>query len=695
MKRISGPRKKKLSHKNVSSDERRDQTPTSPHPRQTPALLQHQTEPQDLRRDSEPSPVKFDAEEQSSSDASDISDQEVPKPTNLNQAQKNSNATTSSTLNSFSSISSLTPPASGRRINKNGEEAVPNSDSEDGDSDSSLEDIDEIMARQKATSTLASFQGKRNVQGLAGSAFPAAPRLQSATSRSKTGKVTKSERSYQWNLSSLVHQSNSDSAAKERIERAQNVLEAENEKARKDTEARKKAEEGQAQENGAIDEAYFASIVDDSDAEEDPQRVMAAIRRTEALQQDLAWHFFKDEPTVLSERDPFPAKALPETGWMTTLTDTWERQQACLTGFVADMARLQQLPSEIITWMLDEAIFEPREDLAYAYLSILEKCPQAIKRILTIPRLSALFGKLGGKNSIITVEEPVAPTFRSPESRPPAPAELCRLLRALDNFAQCNAISVETRGYALKILLRLGMDDAIRADGQLLFGLEDAILALASSDGRRDQSNWLAEIGTSIFATVQHAQLGLRLLQRIPGVNPQMEDFRRRLALCFFLNDKVYLSCSLQKPSISSEIIAHLRSAPLYDPDPKTNYADLGALISILDIAINSGFATYPFPSKEAEIDFNNSVDALSQQITTLHNSIVDTGASHMKRTEAKNTLERLKFRLEFGVRTKPRPKKSVFGDSAGRNVLDGYAQDADVMTKFLGKEKGVHVAGV
>ena len=50
---------------------------------------------------------------------------------------------------------------------------------------------------------------------------------------------------------------------------------------------------------------------------------------------------------------------------------------------------------------------------------------------------------------------------------------------------------------------------------------------------------------------------------------------------------------------------------------------------------------------------------------------IIDTSASHMKRTEAKEILEAFHSRLLFAVRTKPPPKKKVFGDEVARQVGD------------------------
>ncbi|KAL9078966.1 MAG: hypothetical protein Q9157_002109 [Trypethelium eluteriae] len=688
--------KAKASSRALRNGDRRSETPSAP-PKsgRTTTQARRQELPQTSSNSLDSSSERADSAGRSSRDIAHTLDRERTKAGIPNVAQQKPISSGLSERSSFTTISSQTPPpSSARRITSSGEVVVKNSDSEDGDSDSSLEDIDELVARKKATSVLASFQGPSNTQssGKFNSHLPTRSTKPTSKLNHRTTAEPESQRSYKFNLRSLVNQFDTDTASKERIERAKNALDAENEKAKKDEDTRKRVKVAGASENGVIDESSFTSVVNGSDGEEDPQRVMAAMRRTEALQQDLMWHFFNDEPKPLPKRQPFPVQALPETGWMTALKGSFERQQACLTGFVRDMAKLQELPSEIISWMLDEVMFEPRDDLAYAYMRILEQSPQVLKETLTIHRFDAILDELGAREKAKRLDETTYPTFRAKESFPPVPKRLCRLFEALKSFAELHEVSPETRSYALKILLRLGMDDSVRADGHSTCSLEDALVALARDDETWKQNTSLLEIGVSAFATTQNAQLRLRILQCVPNINGQMEDFRRHLALCFFLGDEAYLSCNLADSFLASRIVAHLRTSPLYDPNPQTDYANLGALISILDISIGSGFGSLPFPSKDAEADFNRSIDALSQQITALHNSIIDTGASHMKRTEAKNALERLKYRLEFSVRTKPKPKKNVFGDVVGKHSLDGYAQDANVMTKFLDKEKAVQI---
>ena len=106
-----------------------------------------------------------------------------------------------------------------------------------------------------------------------------------------------------------------------------------------------------------------------------------------------------------------------------------------------------------------------------------------------------------------------------------------------------------------------------------------------------------------------------------------------------------------------------LRS-PQFAINNATDYADLAASIGILSIAIDSGNPPPPGSSKEDEIAFNSDVDILALKIRAMFTQIIDTSASQMKRTEAKEILEGFHARLWYAIRTKPPPKKSIFGDS-------------------------------
>lgn len=112
-----------------------------------------------------------------------------------------------------------------------------------------------------------------------------------------------------------------------------------------------------------------------------------------------------------------------------------------------------------------------------------------------------------------------------------------------------------------------------------------------------------------------------------------------------------------------------------------TDYTNLAAAIGTLSIAIDCGDPPC-LPSATEEKAFNRDIDALSFKINAMFADIVDTGASHMGRTEAKEVLEAFQYWLSYGVRTKPPPKKSLFGASTFDGIGDRY-----MMEKFV--EKG------
>ena len=95
-----------------------------------------------------------------------------------------------------------------------------------------------------------------------------------------------------------------------------------------------------------------------------------------------------------------------------------------------------------------------------------------------------------------------------------------------------------------------------------------------------------------------------------------------------------------------------------------TNYGELAARIGLLSIAIDCGDPSSTPCTTEGEKVFNQDVDLLSLKIKSMFADIVDTGASHMGRTEAKEVLEAFQYRLTYGIRTKVPPKKCMFGDS-------------------------------
>jgi hypothetical protein len=105
-----------------------------------------------------------------------------------------------------------------------------------------------------------------------------------------------------------------------------------------------------------------------------------------------------------------------------------------------------------------------------------------------------------------------------------------------------------------------------------------------------------------------------------------------------------------------------------------TNYATLQSLISILDIAIDNGATMGTTAEKDTGID------QLINILRVMFSKIVDTNAQNLARTEAKDTIERLQFRLTFSVRS--RQKMALDMDSGGsQNVLNWNRQFSTIVS--------------
>ena len=193
-----------------------------------------------------------------------------------------------------------------------------------------------------------------------------------------------------------------------------------------------------------------------------------------------------------------------------------------------------------------------------------------------------------------------------------------------------------------------------------------------------------------IYDKVDDLELQSQLIRTLPTTSPSCCSLRQRLALSFFFKDPSYLSRDTTSPLLPelSKIAHHLRSQPAFTIRHSMNFQHLAALMSLLDIGIDDGnrpdLSSDKFPSKtntETEKSFNKQVDDLSGAVRDMFSRIVDSGASHMSRTEAKEVMVALEARLQHAVRTRPRPKKSIFGTDSGAGSSE---ESKELMKKYL-----------
>ena len=189
----------------------------------------------------------------------------------------------------------------------------------------------------------------------------------------------------------------------------------------------------------------------------------------------------------------------------------------------------------------------------------------------------------------------------------------------------------------------------------------------------------LQAISTKIYSFVEDSTLRLQMLQNIPSSSPQLSILRRRLALAFFFENEDYLSRA-SEDLIDMKAIARQLRKPRFKIRNDTDYTELAALVAILNIGFDSGNPPPPGSDKQKSEHFNRRIDSLSDCIYAMFSHIVDTGASHMKRTQAKQVLEIFHSKLLYDIRTKPKPKTMIFELSK----TDG---DQDSLNKYLSKK--------
>lgn len=149
---------------------------------------------------------------------------------------------------------------------------------------------------------------------------------------------------------------------------------------------------------------------------------------------------------------------------------------------------------------------------------------------------------------------------------------------------------------------------------------------------------------------------------------------RCRLAVAYLIHDPSPLTEPPETVLNVNRILHVLRNkrfeVKLYKgKGAEYDYGELGAIVTLLNIAIDSGWTGSGFPSKDDEKAFNAEIDVLAERIKKIFTSIEDSGVSHLKRTLAKEGLEALHYRILYSIRSKPPPKKTLF-KAYGRDNL-------------------------
>ncbi|EFQ98330.1 hypothetical protein MGYG_01363 [Nannizzia gypsea CBS 118893] len=551
-------------------------------------------------------------------------------------------------------VSSFTTLPGSQRVFKDGQIMITASDDDDDYSINSIAvSTDELLARFLGTSG----QDKKSDTDMSSSKGRKGSR---AKSKSKSGtkgdQTTAVSARHKFSLDDLVADAMQDKEREAQVSAAKVLI--------RDSVGKYKAKG----KNTSGKDDIYASLVSDTSDPVAARRLKDAVLRTEALRQGTSWSFFSDDPPTV-DTETFPSQSVDPGSWEAVL----------------------------------RVATEPRDELRFAYISCLQASPESLISSLVQPsHIDRLFATLGARNSALETSEPVVPDIRnvdeegelssSPASvEPPPPAArrfLLSVLALLSNLAEkLNALARER---SLKILFRLVLDETVMGDGAVRVNTLRAISALFGQSERVLPAVNAHELALNAYKTVKDTSLQCLLLKNIPPITPELALFRCRLASAFLFRDSSPLDKSdtelINLRKISSQLKDERFKVNELRPDDKEpfDFANLAALTTILDVAIDSGTLQSSFSGKEDEIEFNKQVDKLADRVKAIFTSIQDSGASHMKRTEAKESLQALHYRLVYTVRTKPVQKKSFFGASNDDEYTESSGK-RDILEKFLG----------
>ncbi|RAQ73917.1 hypothetical protein AFCA_005522 [Aspergillus flavus] len=564
-----------------------------------------------------------------------------------------------------------------QRVVRNGREVVISSDGEDTDTSEAFEDPTSLFLKFAKPDDTSTNEETNNDSSSHGRTLRSRPSRDDVKPR-RFSLSRVSAPNYKHSIDSLVTQAVDDNETEASIAKLRATLEEEN--------ARKAASKSEAAPGlQQLHEGILTSALDSQNDETGLRRLLDAVRRTEAFDMEKSWFFF-DHGSELAPPPAFPRNCIPAKSSLSVLRDPESRERAFHSGSVDFALSRGLLPDELVVWILNSVPSEPRDTLRNAYCRAFKNTTaERIQSLVRPDSIDAIFQRMGASPKALTFSEVIVPDAipkNSPlRAAPQHQAALLAILNLLRGAA--DLFSDETREHILSILFRLSLDISLTRDPMVCSELERTIIAVLESIPEETADNLVYRVCTSAYETIKDAVFQSRLLTHILPTSSWIAMLRCRLAVAFLTSDPSSLA---EEPDVMGYLrrIIDVLKDKRFDVkrykmkgQPEYDYGELMAITTVLNIAIDSGWSGVDFSSKDAEREFNSEVDALADRIKRIFTSIEDSGASHLKRTLAKEALEALHYRIIYSVRTKPRPKRSIFGengaDSQNKKVFDPW----------------------
>ncbi|KAK5081489.1 hypothetical protein LTR70_008560 [Exophiala xenobiotica] len=612
------------------------------------------------------------------------------------------------------SFSFADAPATSRKVVEHGN-VVEVRDSDDSDNES-LQSLTDILSRKpedsglaKSSQTDASSKQEEERRSLL--SLYTGGRSNPILKKDRLRDLHKLEQANRFDLSGILDDDRKDEARRAVLAKAN----AELEETTKELEDSKRAE---------MDKKMLAAILsgnasDDVEPEE-YSRLMSAVDRTEAFAAEKTFSFFRaagprGTSSSKKTKKQFPASSIPASLWQPK--DTAARDRAYLSGFVSELAGHNRIDDDALRWTFDSVLLEAQDDLRQTYIDTITIASSSWTRSNVTPdNVQSIFDKLGADPHALRDGTPVEARYHlNNESRKHDYKQLLIVLRLMKCI--CADMDFATLSKLTSITSRMSLDVHLMSNKLVCHAVESLLNELTDLGDTDSRSHVHERLLSDLGANLTEPTLQSQFLAHFIPTSPSAAELRCRLASSFLFGAdhagkllKPQTSTSTSSPLI--RITNTLSEHPLFTTtkslstlEDAESYSTLMAQTAILDAAIGDGFHPASFRSRSEQQIFNADVDTLADHIHALSVNIADTGASHMRRTEAKDALQALHFRLLYQVRTKPRRKRHVFdrdgafsgaetafgkmgkGGIADAFEVEGTKKSGEFMNKFLKKK--------
>ncbi|PNY26694.1 Uncharacterized protein TCAP_03372 [Tolypocladium capitatum] len=416
----------------------------------------------------------------------------------------------------------------------------------------------------------------------------------------------------------------------------------------------------------------------------DAEKVLRAVQRSEPGQSQLRYCFFDAEYSVPTSK---PATKEGKKGPWSLLTQgsTKVREQHLASGVPQTILRkMNNLPDSLLEWILDELCTQKSVIMRQEYCNMIADCPEQVERLLTPERLQELFIRLGAGEDLKNEGSDLL-TLSKLGHEPYQDRDWACLLSFLSLLGSISRqMSVPAVEYAIQTLLRMSMDRFLLCNIDVLVEYEGAIQHLADAIPTTSWDLFCLKTCLSLYTGIKPQTIRANALLCLPTSNRRTHDLRRRLAVVFLFNDTA-LARHSPEDVVTIAGMTDLLSGRAFAINLKTDFAELKASIILLDIAVDDGSVVASFDDGKDEKAFNDDVDELAAKLREIWRKINDSGMK-LARTEAKSVVEWVQQRLSNTVRTRRKPKKSVF-DLPGEAEDPFLPRQQDHMKKFMQKQ--------